>query len=401
MSLRRVERGALVVVAIAASCVAIGHGFGRLSYPFVLPAMVDDLVGSYSRAGVLGLANVGAYLVGLLVMIQLSGRVSLPDFLRAGVLGITAGLALMAVAPSYPVLIVGMLLTGGFNGAVWVPASALVASAVPEQHRGLASGALGLGQSLAIVLAGQLTRGVASVAGEGVWRPVWAIMAGIGLVVVVAVFAGLPRVQMAPRPGRGLRFEALTALPGWAPLVVSYAGFAFGYVVYTSYLVAALQDGAGFSPGSAAGAYSLLGVTGIVGGLIVGRLSDLLDRRRVLIGAHVLMASCAGAVLLGVQPWVAVSAGIFGVFASGLPATVTAYVGDHLEAADVAAAFGVVTIAFGVTQTIGPPLGGFLIDFTGGFTATFLCAAGAHVVGAVAAAVLPRARRPVSSDPVG
>lgn len=385
---RRASRP-LAVVALAASCTAIGHGFGRLSYPFVLPAMVDDLVGTYSRAGLLGMANVGAYLVGLLVMIRLSGRVGLVGFLRVGLAGVTTGLALMAVAPSYAVLCVAMVLTGAFNAAIWVPASALVASAVSERHRGLASGALGAGYGVAIVFSGQLTRGVAEVGGPGTWRPVWAVQAVLAAVVLAAVLLLLPAEAGSRRVVAGLGTHALKLLPGSGALVVAYAGFALGYVVYTSYLVAALEDGAGFSAGHAANAYSVLGLTGIVGGLLVGRLSDVFGRRRVLLGAHVLMAVCAVAVLLGAEPWVTISAAVFGVFASGLPAAVAAYVADHLEPIDVARAFGVVTLAFGVVQTVGPPLGGFLVDLTGGFTATFLLAAGAHAVGAVAAALLP------------
>ncbi len=65
----------------------------------------------------------------------------------------------MAVAPSYAVLCLAMVMTGGFNAAIWVPASARVASAVSERHRGLASGALGMGYGLAIVFAGQLAAG--------------------------------------------------------------------------------------------------------------------------------------------------------------------------------------------------------------------------------------------------
>lgn len=382
----------LVVVGLAAGCTAIGHGFGRLSYPFVLPAMVDDVLGSYSRAGLLGMANVGAYLVGLLFMIKMSGRVGLVGFLRIGLTGVTAGLALMAVAPGFPVLCLAMILTGAFNAAIWVPASALVASAVSERHRGLASGALGAGYGLAIVFAGQLTRGVAAAGGAATWRPVWAVMAGLGAVVLVAVLLRLPAEAGDRRAVTGLGLGALRRLPGSRALVVTYAGFALGYVVYTSYLVAALSDGAGFSPGHAANAYSVLGLTGIAGGLLVGRLSDVFGRRRVLLGAHLLMATCAFAVLLGAEPWVTLSAAVFGVFASGLPAAVAAYVADHLAPMDVARAFGVVTLAFGVVQTIGPPLGGFLVDLTGGFTATFLLAAAAHAAGALAAAVLPRGR---------
>ncbi len=365
---------------------AIGHGFGRMSYPFLLPAMVADVVGTYGRAGLLATANLGAYLVGLLVMIRLSGRVRLADLIAVGLLGVTGGLALMSVAPNYPTLVVAMMLAGGFNGALWVPASALAASAVSQRHRGLASGALGVGTGGAIVLVGGLSRSIDS------WRTVWAVEAALGALVLGVVLLRLPRVAVAGNVRSGLGLAALRHLPGWAPLMVTYATFAFGYVLFTNYLVAALRDGAGFSQQAAAGAYSALGLTSVVGGLLVGRLSDMIGRPRVLIAAHVLMAVCAAAVLFGSHLLALVSAAAFGVFSTGLPATVAAYVADHLEAVDVAAAFGVVTIAFGVTQTVAPFLGGFLADVTGGFRLTFLLAAGAHLVGATAAGFLPGGR---------
>ncbi len=110
----------------------------------------------------------------------------------------------------------------------------------------------------------------------------------------------------------------------------------------------------------------------------------------MLAGGHALMTVSAGAVLLGAQPWVGLSAAVFGLFSSGLPAVVAAYVADHLEPAAVAAAFGVVTIAFGVSQTLGPPVGGWLADASGAFRLTFGLAAAAHALGAVAALLLPR-----------
>jgi predicted MFS family arabinose efflux permease len=374
----------LVVVALAAATVAIGHGFGRLSYPFLLPAMVDDVVGTYGRAGLLGTANLGGYLLGLLVMIRYSSRVRLADFLAIGLAGVVAGLALLAVAPSYPVLLLAMLLAGGFNGAVWVPASAVAAAAVAPRHRGLAAGALGVGSGLAIVLAGALSRGLDS------WRTVWAVQAALGVVVLVVVLWRLPRTPLEGPPRTGLGLSALRDLPGWAPLVVTYAAFALGYVLFTNYLVAALRDGAGFSPGAAAGAYSVLGLTSIAGGLLVGRLSDVLGRRRVLLTAHLLMALSSLVVLYGSHPVALLCAALFGIFSTGLPASVAAYVADHLEPAGVAAAFGVVTIAFGITQTVAPSIGGLLADATGGFRWTYLVAAAAHVAGGIAAWLLPR-----------
>ncbi|MDP9496564.1 MAG: YbfB/YjiJ family MFS transporter [Actinomycetota bacterium] len=378
----------LLVVALAAAAVAVGHGFGRLTYAFVLPAMVTDLVGSYGRAGLLGTANLGAYLLGVLVVVSRSGAVSLAAFLRVGLLGATAGLVCLATASSYAALLVGMVLTGGFNAAIWVPASALVATAVPARLRGLSAGALGVGVGLAVVTAGAVTRLVQERLGPDAWRPVWAVTAALSVVVLIA-FAGLLRPMPASGQRVRLRASVLARLPGAPALVVTYASFAFGYVVYASYLVAALRDDAGYSPAGAAAVYGTTGLTGIVGGLLVGRLSDRTGRRRVLVGGHVLLAACAAAVLLGAGPWVVVSAAAFGVFSSGLPAAVAAYVADHLEPAGVAAAFGVVTLAFGVSQTVGPPVGGLLADLTGSFRSTFALVAAVHLVGAVSAVLLP------------
>ncbi len=260
-------------MALAASAAAVGHGFGRLSYPFVLPAMVDGEVGSYARAGLLGMANLAAYLTGVLVVIARSGRVSLAGFLRVGLLGVTAGLACLALAPTYGGLLVGMVLVGGFNAAVWVPASALVSSAT-TRHRGLASGALGVGYGLAVVAAGGLTRAVQSSLGPGTWRPVWGVLAGLSVVVLAAVALTLRPVPVPPRPATRLGRDALARLPGAGALVTTYACFALGYVVYASYLVAALEDDAGFPSGTAAAVYAVTGLTSVAGGLLIGRLSD-------------------------------------------------------------------------------------------------------------------------------
>ena len=378
----------LLVVALAAAAVAVGHGFGRLTYPFLLPAMVDDVVGTYSRAGVLGFANLAAYLGGVFVVIWLSPRVALSTFIRTGLVGVVAGLAVLAVAPGYGTLLLGMAMTGGFNAAIWVPASALITASVPARHRGLATGALGMGFGIAIVFAGQLTRVVQARQGEDEWRTVWAIEAAVGVAVLLATTVGL-RSRHLVRPSGPPAIHALRRLPGATALIVSYAGFALGYVVFTSYLVAALKDDAGFSAGHAAAIYSLAGLFGVIGGLVVGRVSDRLGRRTVMSGAHLLMAASAVAVLLGAEPWVAFAAATFGVFASGMPAVVAAYIADHLEPAAVAGVLGFVTIAFGISQAIGPPLGGWLADASDAFVLTFLLSAAAHTLGAIAALALP------------
>ncbi|MFQ5516673.1 MAG: YbfB/YjiJ family MFS transporter, partial [Acidimicrobiia bacterium] len=92
--------------------VGIATGFGRFTYALLLPAMTADVLGSYGRAGFLGTVNLGAYLAGLLVVSALAGRVSPVRLFLVGLSGSVAGMAILAIAPGFGVLVIGMALTG-------------------------------------------------------------------------------------------------------------------------------------------------------------------------------------------------------------------------------------------------------------------------------------------------
>lgn len=66
------------------------------------------------------------------------------------------------------------------------------------------------------------------------------------------------------------------------------------------------------------------------------------------------------------------------------------YLRDHLSAQEFGSAFGVITLAFGAGQLLGPQLGGFLGDALGSFTTAFVLAAAVAAGGAAAAGRLAR-----------
>jgi MFS family permease len=77
---------------------------------------------------------------------------------------------------------------------------------------------------------------------------------------------------------------------------------------------------------------------------------------------------------LGVEPLASASALLFGLMMSGLPAVIAAHLSDFLTPREFAGAFGRCTLAFGLAQLCGPPLGGFLAETAGGFLVPFLLA---------------------------
>ncbi len=84
----------------------------------------------------------------------------------------------------------------------------------------------------------------------------------------------------------------------------------------------------------------------------------------------------------GVEPLASVSALLFGLMMSGLPAVIAAHLSDFLTPREFAGAFGRCTLAFGLAQLCGPRLGGFLAETTGGFLVPFLLAGMVAAVGA-------------------
>ena len=377
--------GVLLVMA----AVVVGHGFGRFSYALVLPDMRADVVGSYGAAGWLGTAGFAAYFVGVFVVSILSRRVAPTTIVKAGVVGSVLGLAILSVAPNYTVAVLGMAVAGFAGAGSWIPAPAVVAALVPPERRGVAIGVTTAGVGIGIVTAGRLVSLVHRVAGDDAWRPVWAAEAAVGAVLTIAIILFLRRVPVvtAASTARGV---ALRRLPCAGVAVAVYCAYGVVYTLFASYLVAALEDDAGFASGHAAFAYSLLGLTSIAGGITLGRASDGLSRRGTLVGGYLVMAGCAMLITLDGEPWASISAATFGLLMTGVGTVFAAYVSDHVETADLGAAYGALTMALGTTQFIGPPFGGWLADRTGSFDATYALVAVSAVVGAVASSRLLR-----------
>ena len=93
---------------------------------------------------------------------------------------------------------------------------------------------------------------------------------------------------------------------------------------------------------------------------------------------------------MGREPFVSVAGFGFGFGMAGGIVSITSYLGRTLAPQDFAAAFGVVTACFGVAQTIGPRLGGWIVDSTNSFRDVFLVAGSAWFICALMALGLPR-----------
>ena len=378
----------LVVSAVVLGCV-VGQSFGRFSFGLLLPAVKKDLQVSYGLAGWLGTMNLGAYAVGAAVTSAVSVRVAAHRILQTGIVLATLGIILLAIAPGTPVLLLGMMFCGVGGAASWVPAPGISAAQFPPHRRGFAMGMTSAGIGIGIVLATLLTNVVRNVVDDPqAWRQVWGVQGAIGVLASVYAFRMIRPVAVFA--GAPPKLSVLRQVPRyWAP-TAAYACFGLGYVLYAVFVVAALVQDAGFTNSHATRVFAFYGTGSALGALTIGRLSDRIGRRTTMIGCYLCAALPCFTVLTGREPFVSLGGLLFGMSMSGAVVSLAAHIGDNTRPQDFSAAFGVVTLCFGVAQTVGPRLGGWMADRNGNFKAVFILAGMCWLLGAACATGMRR-----------
>lgn len=370
---------------------AVAQGFVRFTFSYVLPGMTEDILGSYSVAGLFSAANLGGYLLGVTAVTSVSRRVEGTRLLKAGLALITACLSTVALAPWIPLLFLGMGLAGLCSAAVWIPIPAIVAAHVPRRHRGFAFGLATAGSGAGLALTGPMVTMVQQVFGADAWRPVWGLEAAISLVVLTLQLLFLRPGRTHPvdeeRPRRRTPLRAI--LPGSHTLLIACFLYGVSFSLYTNYLVAALRENPGFAPETATGVFSLLGLASLFGGVLGGRVSDVCGRRGTLAVMMVLVGLLAAVIPMGWGGVLHLSAFAYGLLMMGIGAVLIAYLGDALGPGDIGVAFGVTTMSLGLSQLVAPPVGGWLADRTGSFDIVFHVSCGTGILAGVVVCFLP------------
>ncbi len=398
-----------IVIFMGLLTTIAAHGFGRMAYTIILPAMKDGLAFDYTQLGLLGTGNFIGYLTMAIVGGFLAARFGTRIVITFALLLMGVTLILTGLADTFGFAFTMRLFTGLGNGAAYVPAMALGSAWFAMKRRGFATGIVSGGIGAGTLISGLVVPPILLSYGHEGWRYSWYYLGGAVLVISAIVFLfvrsrpeekGLLQVGEAEGDERAEGSAAKASTLDWGLvykkgsvwyLGVTYFFYGLSYIIYMVFFAAYLVNEMGLSQEWAGGLWAAVGGLSVFCGVIWGSISDRLGRAKGAALAYLVLAMAYIVyALVRVEFGFYLSAGLFGLTAWSIPTIMAATAGDLVGPRLAPAGLGFVTIFFGIGQALGPAIGGYLADSTGSFTIPFLVAGGISLVGAAFSLFLKR-----------
>lgn len=247
------------------------------------------------------------------------------------------------------------------------------------------------------------------------WRGAMVMLGGIILVLLVfATFLakGAPETynmkpagtvpQATPQKSYP-RKVAYTTYPFWGVVLVFFFSLNAEFQLWTQ-VVSYWINNADMSLSEATGTYVIIGATGIIAMPIMGIVADRVVRksahevlgRKIMLIAGPLVGVVACSILLMQTPdtpiFGIVFCVVFAIYWAIVPGGVVGYLGAVYGRGNLGSIYSLVAfICMGGGPFIGPLVGGFLVDLSGGYTYSMVFSLVAFLISAVLALTLPLA----------
>ncbi len=378
-------------------------GFGRFAYTPILPSMKEALSLTYAQMGWIGTGNFVGYLTFSLLGGYLATRLSPRLVISASLLLVAACLILTGLSHSFEFALTMRTLTGIGSAGSNVPIMALASAWFASNRRGMATGVLVSGSSVALLLLGPLIPCILEAFPDGGWRICWYILGSLTLAI-----AGLNYFVLRNHPeeknllpiGSTLSPPSSPSSFSWSRVYASrrlwhlagiFFTFGFSYIIYMQFFSAYLINEARISAEKAGSYLMLLGILSIFCGPFWGTVSDFIGRKYGL--ALVFLIQGTSYLVFGLiksSPGYLISTILFGLTAWSVPSIISAAVGDSIGARMAPAALGFTILIFGIGQALAPPVAGKIADLTGSFTPAFILSAVVAFTGMAGALLLPK-----------
>ena len=360
----------------------------RYAYGMLLPKMLISLDISKIQAGVIFSSYFVAYTLCAPLLGSLADRYDVRVILTLFVALLGTGAFLMSYATSVLNASLFFTVAGIGHSACWAPVAALIQRWVSDKRRGFALAFVDIGSATGIIVCGAV---LPIMVASHSWRTGWVSLGLMGFLIAGMNFLlvrNRPEDRSGPQqqPHRKIVQEQISVtyrrllrdINFWF-LGLSYLMAGFTILIPFTFLPTYAVQGIGVPYDTATKLVALIGLTGIVGKMTLGTLSDSLGRVRIMM----LCSACLAAGSLGI----AYSKGLFQlilflvVFGFGYGAIWAVYAAaarDFFSEKTAGSVIGLWTVLLGVGSIISPVITGWTIDRTGNYaSAFFLALAGA------------------------
>lgn len=375
------SRPALTALAIG----AFGIGVTEFTPMGLLPVIAGDLGVSIPTAGLLVSAYAIGVLIGAPLMTLTTGRVPRRTLLIALAAIFTAGNLLAAVSDSYAMLLAARIVTSLNHGAFFGVGSVVAAGLVAPEKRAGAIATMFMGLTIATIGGVPLATWAGEVFG---WRAVFAAIAAIGVVTMVALRLFVPALPAEKDADMMAELRVLGRGPVLFALALTMVGFSAMFTVFT-YIAPILREAAHASTFWVTAALVVFGVGLTAGNWLGGRYAD-----KSVEGALITMTAALAVLLVAFAfgmfslPVAIILMPLWGAASFALVPPLQMRVMDAAhEAPNLASAMNIG--AFNLGNAIGAALGGEVIREGLGYPAVSLAAAAMALV-SLAMVLAPR-----------
>jgi len=382
-----------IVVAVGALMTCVGMG-AMFSLAVFLQPMAEAT--GWSRTGVSSAMTFDFLMLGVAAFGwgALTDRIGPRIVVLTGALLLGLGLVLASRATSLlEFQLVYGVLVGVAAGSFFAPMIATVTGWF-ETHRSLAVSLVSAGMGVAPMTVSPFARWLISTYD---WRTA---QLTIGIVAWLLLVPAALLVRRAPATGAAAAGGASTDDPGMSA-IQAFRSPQFIVLALTFFTCCAAHSGpifhtvsyalvCGLAPMAAVSIYSVEGLSGLGGRLLLGVLGDRLGARPVLVAGLVVQALAAGSYLFvrGLGEFYAVAV-VFGLAYGGVMPLYAVLAREYFGPRIMGTVFGAATMVSCLGMALGPLVGGWIFDTFGGYGPLYIGAFGLGLGAAAIALAFP------------
>ena len=375
------SKRALAVIIAGFFTVFVAYAV-RYAYGLLLPHMLPSLAISKTEAGFIYSSYFIAYTIFSPILGLLADRYDARVLLTFFVALLGAGACLMSLSSGVIQASLFFALAGIGHSACWVPVVTVVQRWVSDSRRGTALAVVDLGSASGIAVWSMV---MPLIVGAFDWRAGWMSLGLLALIVACMNFflvrshpsgdanPPLPGGAPSSRPPIRAIYRALFRDRRFWLIGLSYMLIAFSILIPFAFLATYATQELHIPYKSATGLIAVVAIAGVFGKLVLGHISDIVGRLRVMMLCGVFTAAGGLGMAFGQGfSMLVLSAAVFGIGYGAIWAVYAASAQDFFPREHTGSVIGLWTLYLGIGSILSPVMAGWIIDSTGGYRGAFV-----------------------------